>query len=70
MEERKGKRQEQEEESRDDKRLPVREPMNANCGNDFCDEDSCPETGRKPPPHFTEATEQLLGDNSLYMVVT
>lgn len=51
-------------------RLPAGELINANCGNDFCEEDSCPEPGWKPPPHFTEATEQLLGDNSLHMLLT
>lgn len=51
-------------------RLPARGPINANCGNAFCEEDSCPETGWKPPPHFPEATEQLFGDNSLHLLLT
>lgn len=51
-------------------RLPAREPINANCGNAFCEEDSCPETGWMPAPHFTVATEQLLGDNSLHLLLT
>lgn len=66
--------EEKEEERKDSmnflQRLLAREPINANCGNALCEEDSCQETGRKPPPHFTEATEQLLGDNSLHMLLT
>lgn len=46
------------------------EPINANCGNAFREEDSCPETGWKPQPHFIKATEQLLGDNSFHMLLT
>jgi hypothetical protein len=36
--------------------LPVeaatREPINANCGDAFCEKDCCPEPGWQPPPHL------------------
>lgn len=53
--------------------LPVeaatRKPINVHCGDASLEEDSCPEPGLQPP-HFSEATKQLLGNKNVQLLLT